>query len=139
MYAAQVRRYLDTFGRDRVLILESATLRKSRRAVLTQIARFLGIDPSGFDEARVDDEYNLTAMPRSIQLNYLATRPPMRRVSKVLPAGVRSAIRRGVSSAAKPRIRLETRRRLQDHFAPDVDALRDLTGLPLQSLTSNWR
>jgi hypothetical protein len=138
MYAAQVRRSLDTFGRDRVLILESATLRKSRTAVLTQIARFLGIDPSGFDEARVDDEYNLTAMPRSIQLNYLATRPPMRRVSKILPAGVRSAIRRRLSSA-EPRIRLETRRRLQDHFAPDVDALRDLTGLPLQSLTSNWR
>jgi Sulfotransferase domain len=138
MYAAQVRRYLDTFGRDRVLILESATLRKSRRAVLTQIARFLGIDPSGFDEARVDDEYNLMAMPRSIQLNYVARRPAMRRVSKILPAGVRSAIRRGVSSA-EPRIRLETRRRLQDHFAPDVDALRDLTGLALQSLTSNWR
>jgi Sulfotransferase domain len=138
MYAAQVRRYLDTFGRDRVLILESATLRKSRRAVLTQIARFLGIDPSGFDEARVDDEYNLSAMPRSSQLSYLATRPPMRRVSRIFPAGVRSAIRRGLSSA-EPRIRLETRRRLQDHFAPDVDALRDLTGLPLQSLTSNWR
>jgi Sulfotransferase family len=138
MYAAQVRRYLDTFGRDRVLVLESAALRKSRRAVLTQIARFLGIDPSGFDEARLDDEYNLTAMPRSIQLNYVARRPPVRRVSRILPAGVRSAIRRGLSSA-EPRIRLETRRRLQDHFAPDVDALRDLTGLPLQSLTSNWR
>jgi sulfotransferase family protein len=138
MYAAQVRRYLDTFGRDRVLILESATLRKSRSAALTQIARFLGIDPSGFDEARVGAEYNLTAMPRSIQLNYVATRRPMRRVSKILPAGVRSAIRRGLSSA-EPRIGLETRRRLQDHFAPDVDALRDLTGLPLRSLTSNWR
>jgi Sulfotransferase family len=138
MYAAQVRRYLDTFGRDRVLILESATLRKSRSAAITQIARFLGIDPSGFDEARLDAEYNLTAMPRSIQLNYVATRRPMRRVSKILPAGVRSAIRRGLSSTG-PRIGLETRRRLQDHFAHDVDALRDLTGLPLQSLTSNWR
>jgi hypothetical protein len=138
MYAAQVRRYLDTFGPDRVLVLESARLRKSRRAVLTQIARFLGIDPSGFDEARLDDEHNLMAMPRSIQLNYLARRPQLRRVSKILPAGVRSAIRRGLSSR-EPRIRLETRRRLQDHFAADVDALRDLTGLPLESLTSNWR
>ena len=138
MYASQVRRYLDTFGRDRVLILESATLRKSRSAALTQIARFLGIDPSGFDEARLDDEHNLMAMPRSIQLHYVATRPPLRRVSKILPAGVRSAIRRGLSST-EPRIRLETRRRLQDHFAPDVNALRDVTGLPLRSLTSNWR
>jgi hypothetical protein len=138
MYAAQVRRYLDTFGRDRVLILESATLRNSRTAVLTQIARFLGVDPSGFDEARLDDEYNSTPMLRTIQLNYVARRPAGRRVSRILPAGVRSAIRRGLSSTG-PRIRLETRRRLQDHFAPDVDALRDLTGLPLRSLTSNWR
>jgi hypothetical protein len=138
MYAAQVRRYLDAFGPDRVLVLESAMLRNSRRAVLAQIARFLGIDPSGFDEARLDDEYNSMAMPRSIQLNYIARRPPLRRVSKILPAGVRSAVRRRLSSPG-PRIRLETRHRLQDHFAPDVDALRDLTGLPLQSLTSNWR
>ena len=137
MYAAQVRRYLDTFGLDRVLVLESATLRKSRRAVLTQTARFLGIDPSGFDEARLDDEYNPMAMPRSIQLNYVARRPTMRQVSKILPAGVRSAIRRRLTSQG-PRIRLETRRRLQDYFAPDVDALRDLTGLPLESLTSKW-
>jgi hypothetical protein len=138
MYSAPVRRYLDTFGPDRVLVLESATLRKSRKAVLAQIARFLGIDPSGFDEARLDDEYNLMAMPRSIQLNYIASRPAMRRMSKILPGGVRSAIRRRFTSTG-PSIRLATRRRLQDHFAPDVEALRDLTGLPLQSLTSNWR
>jgi hypothetical protein len=106
--------------------------------VLTQTARFLGIDPSGFDEARLDDEYNPMAMPRSIQLNYVARRPTMRQVSKILPAGVRSAIRRRLTSQG-PRIRLETRRRLQDYFAPDVDALRDLTGLPLESLTSKWR
>jgi hypothetical protein len=98
MYAAQVRRYLETFGRDRVLVIESATLRKSRRAALTQIARFLGIDPSGFDEARLDAEYNLTAMPRSIQLNYLATRRRVRRVLRSFPQA--SARRSGAASVA---------------------------------------
>lgn len=44
-YAAQVERYLDRFGAERVLVLDSAGLKRDPAAVVRQSTDFLGLDP----------------------------------------------------------------------------------------------
>lgn len=44
-YAGQVERYLDRFGPDRVLVLDSAALKRDPAAVVQEATDFLGLDP----------------------------------------------------------------------------------------------
>jgi hypothetical protein len=68
-YLAPLTDYIDTFGRDRVLVLLHDDLRDAPHAVWRRCCRFLHIDPDAVEP--VMDRHNRGGMPRSRLLHAL--------------------------------------------------------------------
>lgn len=68
-YVGPLKEYIETFGRDRVLVLLYEDLRDDPGAVFRHCCEFLGVDPSA--TAPVLDRHNRSGMPRSRLLHAL--------------------------------------------------------------------
>ncbi len=134
-YATQLRRYLESFDRDRILVLDSVDLRADPRGTLAAAFRFLKVDP-GFSSPRFGERLNRgeakgtpSALGRSLEGRplELARRLPM-------PPGIRRRARRLVTRpiAADP-LAPDLRRRIAAELHPEVEWLRDFTGKPFSS------
>ncbi|HTA13392.1 MAG TPA: sulfotransferase [Solirubrobacteraceae bacterium] len=131
MYALQVERYLDHFPQERILVLDQTELLADRRSTLGQIFDFLSVD--SFDCERFDDELYKSSERRVYPPGYarFVERAILRRIEWV-PSEVRSSLRR-TAERVLPRVQAptldeQTRMRLQEHYAGDVERLRALTG-----------
>ncbi|TAK11403.1 MAG: hypothetical protein EPO32_12315 [Anaerolineae bacterium] len=92
-YARQLRPFLDTYGRDRILILFYEVLRASPASLFNEIFQFLGVDSTFVPS--MEARYNVRRVVKSRRLeNFLlvsnALTRPMRRV---LPASLRMKLR----------------------------------------------
>lgn len=63
MYAEQIKRYLDVFGPEAVLVLAFDELTTYPERVLARVATFLGIEPAGFEQVDLYKIHNRNAMP----------------------------------------------------------------------------
>ena len=72
LYAAQVRRYMDVFGSDRVLLMLFDELRRDARQGLRKVAALLGIDSTAIDRIDVRQAHNAYAAVRSDRMRRLA-------------------------------------------------------------------
>jgi hypothetical protein len=144
-YAPQVERYLQVFGRDRVLVLLYEDLAANPAAVYRDTLRFLG----------VDDSYSLAEFPRvnaaktirsralRAVLNDPTARSAMLAIRPLLPAPVfngfhqvENVLKRINSRSQRPvplapRLKAELRR----EFAPEVARLARLLGRDLSPWT----
>lgn len=73
-YAAQVERYLETFGRDRVLILRFEEIVKTPDAVVARVLAFLGLEP--FAEPVALPQKNTRRQARVPWLTQFISAPP---------------------------------------------------------------
>jgi hypothetical protein len=133
-YATQVQQYLSFFDRSQILVIDQYALRSERRATLTEVFAFLGVDDSyeseAFDrELNVRaDKYRLTRLGAPLWRRVVA--PALRR----LPAGTRRSAagraRRLLSRkvTASPVIESDAHARLRDILQPEVNWLREFTG-----------
>jgi hypothetical protein len=130
-YATQLRRYLDCFDTERILVIDSSDLRERRADTLRRIFEFLEVDP-GFRSTGFEREYN----PRTIKVRYgdvgwwmvtrgVGTRRLGQRGHLVGP--LRRLLSRSVPRSISP----ATRELLTEQFAGEVARLRELTGLSL--------
>lgn len=132
-YARQLRRYLDLFPREQVLVLTQESFKRNTARESRRIAAFLGIDADlwGGAETRRDWHYNAAMVPRWPWLQRLA-RPfrwgKWRYLSHAIDAV--NLVRRPYSP-----MQLETRLRLAEAFAPGIAELESLIGLDADS----WR
>jgi hypothetical protein len=62
-YWMQVRRFLEWFPREKLLVVKSESLRDERRETLRSICAFLGVDPEGLTE-NVEFEYHRSVRRR---------------------------------------------------------------------------
>ncbi|QSQ26757.1 sulfotransferase [Pyxidicoccus parkwayensis] len=127
-YAEQVRRYFDTFGRERVHVILHEDLREDVAGTFRSTLRFLGLREDAPVDLAVRNE---SRRLRSPALHRLIT--PLRRSR--LTWGLASRL---VALNTKPG-RLEPmkpalRQQLAAHFAPDVERLGALLGRDL----SHW-
>lgn len=94
MYAAQLKRYINVFGPERVLVLMTSELNKHPVRLFKRIAAFLEIDPEPFGKIDVARVYNQLRMPRFQSLRRALALSSMRRAYRhLMPANVRRAIR----------------------------------------------
>jgi hypothetical protein len=142
-YEPQVRRYLDLFGRDNVMVIIFDDFRSKTGAVYRDTLRFLGLDDRFCPDFAV---VNSNHRARSMRLLQLLEHPPqgLRRWVQRMTS---QRVRRFVGQCAlrlnvvhEPRVPMDPglRRRLQREAAPDVDQLctlleRDLAGWCLES------
>lgn len=135
-YAEQVRRYIDTFGREQVLVLLYDDFRRDGRVVTEEVFRFLGVDPTfGVEEGR----HNATHFPRFRQAQRWLERsnPVKRAIKRWLPEPVHAAagrLLRRANRTERPSLTAEQRERLARLCLDDVRALSELLGRDLISL-----
>lgn len=141
LYCDQVRRYFDTFGRHRVLVVLFETLTTAPQEFFTQITNHLGLDPIQWAEEDLGVAHNAFRLPRFPRAYRILSSPLARELRhKLLPVSLRRWLQRNtiLYETKKPPMNPETRRFLQDAFEPDVSQLEDLLGRKLPELRKSW-
>lgn len=136
-YTEHVRRWLDEFGRDRVLILIYDDLANDGRAMGRRTLGFLGVDTDYDAEFEV---VNQNKRPRSPRLQRVTRSRRFTRLASKLPPRIfhlvwRALQRANIRPEQRAPIEPELRRRLAAEFAPDVAELGRLLGRDLSSWT----
>lgn len=129
LYAEQVRRFVDAFGRDKVLVVLFEDLTSKTAEVMQEVATFLEIDPSTFPKSAFERIHNQFEVSRGGIARILLRTRPLRLWSKrLLPKVVRTKIRNRFlfTNGKKPLIDEVTRQDLAGLFAADIDRLESL-------------
>ncbi|HKU60912.1 MAG TPA: sulfotransferase [Gemmatimonadales bacterium] len=134
LYAERLRHYRDAFGSDRVRIYRFEDFIADPQATLSDLWRWLGIDPS----VRPDTSraFNASSQPRSrVVASLISKRSPLAALARALvPAGVRGRITEGVrnlNAGAKGRVDERSAAYLREFFRDDVRETETLFGRPL--------
>jgi hypothetical protein len=134
-YATQIKPFLERFGEDQVRILFFEDLLHHRRALLADLARFLGLDPDGFgDVAALHANPSIGGNKR----HHRYDRPPLllravRRIAPPLWRVITDNSRR--TFTARPTLSLRHQRVVHRMLRGEIDELEILTGRDLR----HWR
>jgi hypothetical protein len=140
-YHPGVKRYLDTFGREQVLILLTEKLNSDPKAVVTTAVEFLGLDVSPITELDLTSTHNPYRAPRSRMVRIIMGSERTRRVGmKLIPMPVLRAVRDNVlfKRQDKPPPDADAVSVLREVFESDVRKLEELLGRPLPELRRSW-
>ena len=134
-YYAQVKRYLDTFGRDQVKIYLYDDLRGSPLSMLRDIFRFLDVDDTFAPDLSI--EHNTAGVPKNKSIYSMATRLASRNpalkhaiLERFLPAGPRRYIKNKIFVKPPP-LPTEVRQQLIYSCREDILKLQELIGRDL--------
>jgi hypothetical protein len=139
LYHSQLSRYLEHFPVEQLKIILYDDLNTSFTASLSDIFRFVGVDPSFLPETSVT--YNVSGIPRSRFLHNLLSRPNSIRnaAKRVLPENVYQKLTRNPllsklrsRNLARPQLESNTRGRLDDIFRNDIVNTGALIGRDLE-------
>ena len=136
-YAKQLKRYLELFPREQILVLLYDDMVSNCPALLRKICAFLGVDENF--EFDTTEHHNVTyGIPRSISFNRFlnSVGPTKRFIRTLLPADFRlSAFHKftAINLGPKPRLDPEVRRQLVAEFKPDIEELQKLIDRDLSS------
>ncbi|MDX6507061.1 MAG: hypothetical protein QOG06_1705 [Gaiellaceae bacterium] len=134
-YALQLERYLQHFGGEEVLVVDSEQLRASPGATLSGIFRFLEVDPD-FRSVEFERSHNQgSARPRPNRAGRIA-RAALRGVLTqggyaAVASRVPDSLKGGFRTTARATLSGDSRKWLEDELHDDIARLRELTGLPL--------
>lgn len=133
-YAWRLRHYLEAFGVERVRVYRFEDFVADPQAMLADLWRWLGIDPSiRPDTSRT---FNASSQPRSRAVaSLISKRSPLAALARaIVPAGLRSRITeavRGLNAGDKARVDERSAAYLRDVFRDDVRETEALLGRPL--------
>ena len=134
-YYAQVKRYLDTFGRDQFRVWLYEDLRAEPLDVLREVLEFLEVDDTFVPDMSI--EHNTSGLPRNKALyraaKKLTARNPVLKLAileRCLPAGPRRYVKRRIFVQPPP-FPAEIREQLLDSYREDILRLQDLIGRDL--------
>jgi len=135
-YSRFLRRYLEHFRRDQILILLFEASVTDVAATQRALAGFLGIGASGFARPNPGEVVNQSYVPRARRLYGLAFRVSryLRRydLDWVVNTAKRLGIREAFGAAGKlAPMRTETRRHLDGLFQPEIAELERVAGISL--------
>ncbi len=131
IYAWRIRRYLETFGEDRVKILFFEDLVRDAGSLVREVLRFLALD----DAVCIDtsEVYNASSLPRSRFLaGLVAKQSPLAAAARAaLPSAIRiriTAVLRRLNAGGKGEIDEGSRAYLRDYFATDLKEVEQILG-----------
>jgi len=131
-YALQVKRYLDTFGPERVKILIFEEFIQATELAVGDVLRFLGVNNQ--PPASVKEAYNAFAIPR-VRWAYriLGNRWARRPARALIPAPLRLLVKERIllRKVSKPAMPQEARKLLEDLYRDDVRKLEEILGRAL--------
>ncbi|MFD1677183.1 sulfotransferase family protein [Alicyclobacillus fodiniaquatilis] len=126
MYYEQIKRYIDTFGRESVFIVIYDEFVSVPNSVLVNLYKFLGVDETV--EVSTDVQLNKSGIPRSKVTYDFITKPNSLKtiIKPFLPQYLRQVVKArllGKISFDKPRMDATTRRNLVNVFYDDIRRL----------------
>lgn len=135
-YADQIRRYLDTFGADRVLILAYEEFQRDPLAAYASVVASVDVDPSFVPDVEVVNPHKVRRSPRLHRILKRTLAAPARRLlsPERRLAWIATIDRWSSRSVRRAEIPAELYRELQAEFLPDVTRLSDLLGVDF----SHW-
>jgi hypothetical protein len=142
-YAAQVQRYLETFGSALVKVFLYEDLIRDPRALLRSAFGFLDVEPGYAEDIRTDVHYNKYSVPKNrLAKNVLASRLFRSRLSSTLRARiipnhqVRAQLRQSLLFREDARATMDagSRRFLMDLYRTDIQRLQEMLNRDL----SHW-
>ena len=137
LYHAQVSRYFELFGRDRVQVYLYEDLNTDPMGVMRDIFRFLGVDKEFVPDTSF--KHNISGVSKNRFLSrMLRQRHPVKDALKPLfPAAFRHKLVSGLQKRVivRPPFPKEERRRLVESYTQDILELEGLIGRDL----SGWR
>jgi hypothetical protein len=138
LYYGQVRRYLDTFEKDQVLILLFDDLVRNAPGLFSSVAGHLGIDVAPFAGINLSEAHNFYRAARFQTAYRIAGKLGLR--TKLLPPSVRKWLHssRLLFEKSKPPVDDESRRYLQEIYDPDLTRLEELLGRKFPELRKSW-
>lgn len=137
LYAAQVRRYLDLFGREQVCVQMMDDLERSPAALLRATASFLGIDPSWVVHVPARHAYNRWTgadVPRNTICQKVVESEVVYRAAKAV---VFAPARRWIytkllfRTPRKPRMEQKAKSYLEQIYRSEIPVLEEMLGRQL--------
>ena len=139
LYMTQISAFMDFFPRESLVVVDSDELKDERKETLAAIFRFLDLEPI-WDPDRMSRERNLGDEQIRDPDAYLALAQSkfLRRLVDILPRPFRTSMvakaRRIVGKEVrKPDLESELRRQLEELYRPEVEKLREFTGMDFKS------
>jgi hypothetical protein len=135
-YGEQLRRYLEVFDREQLLVLLFEDLHRDTTQVLRSVFTHIGVDP-GFVPVRLD-AVNASGIPTNravataLRLRKYARPLVDRRLVERLRPGYERLVTRFLD---KPTLDPALRARLVEEFRPDIELLQELIGRDLSGWT----
>lgn len=133
-YALQIERYLETFDREQLLVVDQDELLNNRRSTLRRIFAFLSVSPDYWSEQfelvrNHGDEQRLVSSGLYGRLR----RSDLRAAVGVLPAPARARLVKSTRRVIAPAVGdvaldASLRRRLEERYRPEAALLREITG-----------
>jgi hypothetical protein len=132
-YATQIERWLEHFGRDRLLVIAQEDLRDRRAGTMAEVFAFVGLEAVSDDSAFSGEEHRSSD---KIELSEGAERlrnSPVGRLRRLVPAPVRAPLTRRIRTAAgnpleRQPLSADMRERLIDLLRAEMERLRAVTG-----------
>ena len=144
-YLSQLSEYLRFFERERILIVDQAELMSDREGVLRRVFAFLDVDET-FTSKRFDDLANVREdLMRPTDLSWRLRRTAAARLVRRLPPGLKKRIGQTAKRVfdqpveQRPELPAELAGRVEDHLRPEIDGLRDWSGLEFPSWSISQR
>ncbi|WP_067621209.1 sulfotransferase family protein [Alicyclobacillus acidiphilus] len=137
LYSEQVKRYLETFGRDRVKVIIFEEFVKDAVSGVQDVAAFLGVSTDFVPDTSI--RHNESGVPKSRLLYNFISKPHgiKELVKPLVPTGVRERLGNQAKSMVLERAQMDpdVRSELEAYFAEDVKKLEELLHRDL----SVWR
>ncbi|MFN0188184.1 MAG: sulfotransferase domain-containing protein [Bacteroidia bacterium] len=136
LFSEQVKRYLDVFPRDQVLILLNEELRHSTKATMKKVYSFLNVNPNF--NVSLEKDFNTAAVPRNPIVRKLITvntfRVKIRRALK--NSFLKEIIKKLLfTKPEKGEMQPETKVQLEKYYKNDIKSLEKLIDIEL----STWQ
>jgi hypothetical protein len=144
LYYPGVKRYLDAFGGERVLVLLTEDLKRDPRGVTRQAVEFLGLDPAPVEDLDLVEEHNPYRAPRNRLAQSVMASDAVRFVAKEVlrvPKPMLWFLREQVlfRRREKPVLEAHSLGVLREIHEGDIAKLEDLLGRPLPELRRSWK
>jgi hypothetical protein len=132
LYYEQVKRYVDTFGKDRVKIYFQDDFKNDPVCILLDIYNFLGVDPRFCYE--IEKEHNVFFMPKNKIVDFLYKSSLRSLIASLLPRSIKEKIIEiAFEQKQKPKMNKQTKEYLYDIYRDDIANLEKLIGVDLNS------